>query len=118
MDILVDPDEVLASKIYYLESPNYPNKYPRNQDCRWNVKTTSGQIQVVMEDFSVQYSGGCKNKDYLYFNPVTKYNKVWLCGSNPTTVRYKSKSTFLTIKFVTNKSGQSTGFRLKIVGKT
>ena len=29
-----------------------------------------------MEDFSVQYSGGCKNKDYLYFNPVTKYNKV------------------------------------------
>jgi len=117
MDIQLDPDEVTAAKTYYLESPNYPSKYPKNQDCRWRVQTTSGLIQVTLEDFSIQYSGGCKNKDYLFLNPVKKYSKVWLCGSNPTIVKYKSKSTSLTIKFVTNSSGQSTGFRLKLVGK-
>jgi cubilin len=48
-----------------LQSPNYPNYYPHNKDCKWIISVRSGQqIQLNVTDFSLEGGSRCLY-DYL-----------------------------------------------------
>lgn len=74
---------------------------------------------MVLDKFNVQWSSSCKTKDYLYVGKISKYTKIWLCGSsipnnfNP----LKSKKSQIVIKFHSDKSTRKSGFKARFIGK-
>ena len=39
-----------------LQSPNYPNKYPKNKDCHWIITAPLGFVVVLeFQTFEVRY---------------------------------------------------------------
>lgn len=102
-----------------LTSPNWPNNYPNNQDCRWNIVNTSGNnIKTEVKKVNIENSTGCK-KDMLVFNPVKKHTKVKLCGTSVASnkVTTTSDGPNLTVKFVSNGKTRKQGFKLLLTGK-
>jgi len=45
-----------------INSPNYPEAYPKSSDCRWNITTTSGSaIQLLFAFFQTK-----EKSDFVY----------------------------------------------------
>lgn len=41
-------------------SPGYPNSYPHNKECIWNIRVAPGKsIQLTIHDFDVEYQSSC-----------------------------------------------------------
>ena len=59
-----DCDAVYYSDSGYVTSPNYPNNYPNNADCKIRISPISlggerrfGYIQLTFLDFDLEYGG-------------------------------------------------------------
>lgn len=40
-----------------IESPNFPNEYPQNQNCTWDIVVSSGnKINISFSDFDMELS--------------------------------------------------------------
>lgn len=66
--------------------------------------------------FNIEYNKKCNKKDYLSAEPVAKYNKSVLCGSNvKKTFKLKSKAQQMIIKFYSNAKTTKPGFKATIV---
>jgi len=111
----MNPDD--SSRTYTLKSPNYPNNYPNNKDCKWTFTATSGKVKLVIDKFNVQWSSTCKTKDYLFVGRIKKYTKVWLCGSSVPNDFSALTSTgdTMVVKFYSNGSGRKSGFKVRII---
>ena len=57
-----------------ITSPNYPQDYPLNMDCVWQI-TVDHRRQVVLtfSDFRLQYTYGCRF-DYLAVSTACTVN--------------------------------------------
>jgi len=57
-----------------ITSPNYPQDYPLNMDCVWQI-TVDHRRQVVLNfgDFFLEYSRGCRF-DYLAVSTARTVN--------------------------------------------
>jgi len=42
-----------------LESPNFPNSYPRNFLCEWTITVPQGRIGILITDLNVEYDSQC-----------------------------------------------------------
>ena len=85
MMISMDPDDD-NSRTLTLDSPEYPNLYPNNQNCTWIITATYGQLAMVFNKFTVQSDSTC-SKDYLQISgPIKKYRRARLCGFPVTTL--------------------------------
>ena len=79
MMISMDPDDD-NSRTLTLDSPEYPNLYPNNQNCTWIITATYGQLAMVFNKFTVQSDSTC-SEDYLQISgPINNYKRVKLCG--------------------------------------
>lgn len=48
-----------------LTSPNFPDPYSNNMNCKWNIQTEFGKLIVLnMTEIDIEMSDGCKN-DFL-----------------------------------------------------
>ena len=55
-------------------SPNYPNKYPSNMRCEWNITAPKGtHIYLHFTDFELSYSCGYDNITVFVFLLSLKY---------------------------------------------
>ncbi|GFG35967.1 hypothetical protein Cfor_02931, partial [Coptotermes formosanus] len=98
-----------------LQSPNYPNYYPHNKDCTWIISVPTGQqIKLNITDFRLEGSGTRCPYDYLEIRNggsqlaplIGRY-----CGTSiPTSIPSMSNQLFL--RFVSDRSGRRTGFRI------
>jgi cubilin len=99
-----------------IKSPNYPNDYPNNVECIWNIEEDPGyKLQFTFKDrFDIEKDRDC-NKDYVkiqeYFNNdwVTRSN---LCGYEKPNNTIQSRSSLARIVFRSNHNVTGTGFRL------
>jgi len=115
MDIKLNPS---GTKTVTIKSPRYPSKYSHNQDCRWNIETTKGKLQMTFDKFNIEYASNCKKKDYLFVGSLAKYTSVWLCGSSiPNNFKLTSKKKTMTVKFHSNKSVTKAGFKIRVTAK-
>merc|ERR1712227_368429 len=107
MDINLDPDGITDAIEYVVTSPNYPDKYPNNADCKWKfINVAGGDLKTVISDLNTESSGTCTKKDFLMLTKMKKYGKVTMCGSSIPN-KYKkmtSNGSTLTIKFGSNGS--------------
>jgi len=115
-EITLDPDELTADRTVFITSPNYPSKYPNDQECKWIITATSGKLNLVFDKFNIQATSTC-NKDYLKVSgPIKKYTKATLCGAKiPSDFNLTSKKQTMVLKFVSDGSTRKTGFRAYIV---
>jgi len=111
----MNPDD--SSRTYTLKSPNYPNNYPNNKNCKWTFVATTGKVKLIIDKFNVEWSSTCKTKDYLYVGQIKKYTKVWLCGSSvPNNFSaLTSKGDTMTVKFKSNGSKRKSGFKVRLI---
>lgn len=111
---------VFTALIGEITSPNYPNSYPENSRCEYQILLEEG-FQVVVtvrrEDFDVEPAdseGNCV--DSLVF--VAKDQQFGpYCGNGfPGPLNIETKSNVLNIIFQTDLTGQKKGWKLRYHG--
>ncbi|XP_066579431.1 cubilin [Amia ocellicauda] len=94
-------------------SPNYPDAYPPNVECVWNITSSPGnRLQLSFIMFQLQPSSGCSN-DYLEIREGNATGQLVgrFCG-NSLPVNYTSViGHVLWVKFVSDSSISGAGFR-------
>ncbi|XP_031795774.1 cubilin [Sarcophilus harrisii] len=98
-------------------SPGYPDIYPPNVECVWNIPSSPGnQLQLSFITFQLEESEGC-TKDYLEIREGNATGHLFgrYCGHS-LSVEYKSiAGHVLWIKFASDGSGSGTGFQATFV---
>uniref|UniRef100_A0A8C0TK12 Complement C1s n=2 Tax=Canis lupus familiaris TaxID=9615 RepID=A0A8C0TK12_CANLF len=103
-----------------ITSPNYPNPYPENSRCDYQIQLEDGYQVVVTvrrEDFDVESAdsnGHCP--DSLVFVAGDKQFGPY-CGKGfPGPLNIETKSSALNIIFQTDQTGQKKGWKLRYRG--
>ncbi|CAG2116376.1 unnamed protein product, partial [Medioppia subpectinata] len=109
-----DCNRVYSEVGFELKSPNYPQSYPNNMNCKYTIlKQRTGlkicQLEVNFVDMDLEKSNDCSN-DYLNFNGQL------MCGtlSSETTRYYLFESNQFVINFVSDSQRSQRGFYLRI----
>ncbi|XP_066929338.1 cubilin-like isoform X2 [Clytia hemisphaerica] len=103
---------VVKEKTGFIASPGYPNGYPSNMDCTWDLETSPGMVmQLVLVVTGIGLSPQCTT-DYLEIIDATTSQRITqVCGVVPPQSHF-SFSSKVQIKF---KSGQTpVGFGFSI----
>ncbi|KAJ8936435.1 hypothetical protein NQ318_015581, partial [Aromia moschata] len=94
-----------------IESPNFPNGYPHNQDCLWDIIVSSrNKINITFSHFELERSLKYGNGSCLFDYVEVKYRKY--CGTNnPGLITVDSDHA--KVHFVSDKLVLGSGFRLE-----
>ncbi|XP_046376285.2 cubilin-like isoform X1 [Haliotis rufescens] len=96
-----------------ITSPLYPQNYPPNVDCVWDLTAPQGHVVFVeVEESSMETSTEC-SKDYVEaFDGLRRNSKVlsrWCGVEHPS---FQSSGIFLTLAFHSDNVTSGSGFRL------
>lgn len=111
---------VFTSLIGEIASPNYPNPYPENSRCEYQIMLEEGfQVVVTMqrEDFDVEPAdsqGNCR--DNLVFGSRNQQFGPYCGNGFPGPLSIETKSNTLDIVFQTDLTGQRKGWKLRYHG--
>jgi len=91
--------ETPATELYghgYLSSPNYPDKYYMDAECRWRVRVQPRQtIRLTIFDFELDIKRAGRCKDFVQITSVSSssLSTSWFRPSSsaplPTTIHFK-----------------------------
>uniref|UniRef100_A0AC35U840 Metalloendopeptidase n=1 Tax=Rhabditophanes sp. KR3021 TaxID=114890 RepID=A0AC35U840_9BILA len=107
----------LSNQAGMFVSPNYPNQYPSNADCTWDIFSNSGN-QIYL-NFSLISLEGVKTDcsyDYILIQElnhqmeVNHSSTIQLCGHHDKPVIIKSTQNRLKIQFQSDSSVEKFGF--------
>ena len=99
----------------YLTSPNYPQDYENNLDCRWTIKAPVGNIiKLSFLDF---YTDTDSSDELYIYDGANVHGQLLETISGAYSHPFVSKANNINLKFATNYAKR--GFRIKvdIVGK-
>ncbi|XP_017372532.1 complement C1s subcomponent [Cebus imitator] len=112
--------DVFTALIGEIASPNYPNPYPENSRCEYQIRLEEG-FQVVVtvrrEDFAVEAAdsqGNCP--DSLVFVAGDQQFGPYCGHGFPGPLNIETKSNALDIIFQTDLTGQEKGWKLRYHG--
>ncbi|KAG5893859.1 hypothetical protein JTB14_005468 [Gonioctena quinquepunctata] len=107
-----------------IESPNFPNQYPQEEDCLWEIVVSDrNKINITFSHFELESTPTCTNNsgfvEIKYADPVAEYQEErtytkWgkYCGVQ-TPGHLSFDSDHVQIQFVSGKLLQGSGFRLE-----
>ncbi|OQV20099.1 Cubilin [Hypsibius exemplaris] len=100
-----------------ITSPGFPNAYPNNRVCVWKIIATPGR-RVLLEvlDFDVEGYGFCQSDFVEVYNGILPDSPriERLCGSRQAiSTKISSSMHYMTVRFQTDSSRTSRGFRLR-----
>jgi hypothetical protein len=107
---------VANETVQFLLSPNYPDWYPSNTDCKWHITTDSQSTVVVLKPAYFELErrqSECKKSDFvsIYDGPSPASDlKETVCGSNIFTDQYRSSDSSMTIVFHSDGYNNYKGF--------
>ena len=89
----------------YIKSPNYPNNYPANSNCDWNIVNyhTNGRLKLNIVDFVTE-----SNYDFVYIYSDGHYRDK-LTGQKNAVTFFADRH--MRIVFTSDYSGQRRGFK-------
>ncbi|XP_013879229.1 cubilin [Austrofundulus limnaeus] len=97
-----------------ISSPNYPNLYPHNRVCRWELVVTPGRrVTLTINDLRLEGSGSSCVFDYVdVLNGLTADapRLQRFCGTVPAGTQVRSSSNTMTVVFNTDASVSNGGF--------
>ncbi|XP_071953545.1 MAM and LDL-receptor class A domain-containing protein 2-like, partial [Antedon mediterranea] len=102
-----------ANVSYSFSSPNYPNNYYNNLNCKWTVSTSSEFVILLQfNDFQLEYGW-----DYLYVGFEENSYEYTFTGSS-TIHSIISENSTLWIRFYTDSSVTYRGFHATVTALT
>ncbi|KAK8404048.1 hypothetical protein O3P69_000249 [Scylla paramamosain] len=108
-EVLLTEDNVLAT----VTSPGYPELYPNDYHCEFNVTAPEGwKVVLIFESLKVQYTKRCTD-DYVRLVQLDKYHGVQFCGNKlpPPWMDFISFDNFITATFHTGPTRRFKGFK-------
>ncbi|CAG9839143.1 unnamed protein product [Diabrotica balteata] len=99
---------VFTANNFYLQSPNYPQEYPRNLNCVYVLKGPNcpTHYQFDFIDFDLENSVGCVKDRLIIENQDALCGKAGLKGNKG----YFSNNGSLNVRFISDGNGTSRGF--------
>ena len=102
-------------------SPNYPQRYKNDLDCRWRIKAPVGSIiKFTISDFDIGEEGFGGGNLYIY-QGTNIHGAILRTLINTESMPFSSTSHSLYLKFSTDdkRNGDAQGFKIKAdaVGK-
>ena len=96
-----------SNSVQYFRSMNYPDKYPNNQDCEWEIHPSIGYYVILtFEDFQLEK---------IYFDYVelseNKRHIARLCSTDGLNKTYRSYASRMLIKFHSGSVNSYRGFK-------
>ncbi|XP_064472120.1 cubilin-like [Ornithodoros turicata] len=96
-----------------IQTPNYPNGYPRNTECIWNIQVAPGaKVELTIRNFHMESSHGCVF-DFVrvYGGPdVTSPLITELCEFGSVSQVLTSNGNTMTVHFRSDSSISGQGF--------
>uniref|UniRef100_A0AAQ4PGY7 Cubilin n=1 Tax=Gasterosteus aculeatus aculeatus TaxID=481459 RepID=A0AAQ4PGY7_GASAC len=106
-----------------ISSPNYPNLYPHNRVCRWELVVSPGRrVTLTMEDLRLEESAASCAFDYVEVSYLVlllvSSTGCWsmplclhiFCGTVPAGTEVRSSGNTMTVVFHTDASVSNGGF--------
>ena len=98
---------------YTISSPDYPSKYPENQDCTYFLRGSrlarcDQEFHLQFLDLDIRPSENCA-EDFLQIGDRNIY-----CGSTVGLRIFKGENNILKIRFHSGKKGGGKGFRILV----
>lgn len=112
--------DVFTALIGEIASPNYPNPYPENSRCEYQIRLQEGfrlVLTIRREDFDVEPAdseGNCH--DSLTFDAKNQQFGPYCGNGFPGPLTIKTQSNTLDIVFQTDLTGQNKGWKLRYHG--
>lgn len=101
-----------------LESPNFPNNYLNNLDCKWRIKVNQGnKVNIEFSHFDLENvnvyeaENGTHLCQYDYLEIIDGSNKRKYCNKAPES--FISRDDFIDVVFHTDNSATASGFRIE-----
>ena len=99
-----------------IKSPSYPNRYPPNLNCIWQIQVTAGhQVTATYRDIDIEPSSRCI-KDYVRLqNGASASSPVlntYCARALPAQISYVSSGNTMRVTFKSDSSGNGRGLRL------
>lgn len=96
-------------------SPGYPNSYPHNKECIWNIRVAPGKsIQLTIHDFDVEYQSSCNFDSLEIYTGLDFYSPriAQLCTQTPSAnpMQISSTGNELAVRFKTDNNINGRGF--------
>lgn len=111
---------VYTDQMGEITSPNYPNSYPENSRCDYQIRLEEGfRVVVTMqrEDFDVEpvdSEGNCPD-NLIFVSGNRQYGPY--CGDGfPGPQKIETKSNILDVVFQTDQTGQKKGWKFRYYG--
>ena len=101
-------------------SPNYPQPYENDLDCRWTIKAPVGNIIALTISEFHTYRGKCIGGDNLYiYHGKNIHGAIVRTLTKSESMPLSSTGNSLYLKFSTNSYNTEKGFKIKAeaVGK-
>lgn len=89
-----------------IKSPNYPNSYPDNQYCRWNIVVATNKKAVI--SFTALKTD--TNDRVEIYDGQSKEMLTVLRGIQPNPIQVTSPTNMLDVKFISDSSLVADGF--------
>ncbi|XP_042204137.1 cell wall protein DAN4-like, partial [Homarus americanus] len=102
-----------AQPLKTVMSPNYPDYYPDNYHCEFNITAPLGRkVDIYFDVFKVEYSSKCV-KDYFQIVGIEKYYGIKICGHKIPKLKLLSKKNYLTVTYHSDGGGKKLkGFKI------
>ncbi|KAG8583106.1 hypothetical protein GDO81_008276 [Engystomops pustulosus] len=95
-----------------ITSPFYPNLYPANALCRWEIQTSLGYlVELSFTYFELEYTSGCLYDWVKIYDGLPGNSSELATICNFPNVSYSSTSNTLGIEFRSDSSVQRSGFQ-------
>ncbi|XP_078391727.1 cubilin [Cetorhinus maximus] len=96
-----------------LESTNFPQPYPPNQDCNWTVQATAGNtINYTFTDFSLNFNSCQLVWLKLYDGPSAQSQLIGTFCGNTLPPSGRSSGSSLHVAFHSDSSSSGNGFQM------
>ena len=101
----------------YIDSPNYPAKYPHNEVCQNLIKNSFGnRTALVFEDFDLERSENCTNDSLKIYDSMMSESTLMSTRCGNDTRQYVSTSNLTSLLFTTDSDISCTGYRIHYKG--
>ena len=105
-----------------ITSPNYPNKYPNNANCRYLIRNSNPRARITINFLAFRLESSCiYDRIKIYDGESTSANQLGslngYCGTSLQNRIFKSSGNALLITFTTDGSVTFSGFQISYRGK-
>lgn len=108
---------IITTEYGLLSSPNYPEAYPINIDCKWNIIVPEDyRIAVIFRYFNLESHKDCSyDRLELYESSIINQTNLIkrLCGQDVPKYIVTNTSNQIIIRFISDSSIQKTGFYIE-----